>query len=218
MANPDRSTPQRAWPGRSDQWLWALLSFVGWIAATAATLPVASAISPPSLVRVDLAVWMVLTVLISLVVVLVSARVVFGVRLRVSPVAIVVSVIGVSLAVVEELLLHEWAGARFGYYDADLVWWTASLSGLVIATTIASFGTLVAPRGARLAPLVCQAVGAVAIVLVLATNVEGLADGIRPQSVPLAIAMGLCGLFAVGVTLGSILAGRARRQGETSRS
>lgn len=211
MANIDHPARRPTTPGQSDQWLWALLSFAGWLAATGATLPVASAISPASPVRVDLAVWMVLTMVVSLAVVVVSARVVFGTWPRVGSLAVLVALVGVALAIAEELLLHDWAEARFGHYDAQLVWWTASLSGLMIATSIAAFGTLVAPRGARLAPMVCQAVGTLAIVLVLATNIDGLADGIRPESIPLAIAMSLCGVFAVAATAGAVIAWRTHR-------
>ncbi len=196
--------------GPSRQWLWALLSFTGWITATAVTLPLA-ALVPQGSVRADLGVWILLTGGASLAVVLGSARVVFGAWLPVRAIAVAVPFIGVTLAIAEELLLHEWAEARFGYYDSDMVWWTAVLSGLVVATSIASFGTLVAPRGARLAPMICQALGTVAIALVVMSNVEGLSDGIRPESVPLAITVGLTAVFAAGAMITSwILVLRSR--------
>lgn len=174
-----------------------MLSFIGWIASTAITLPLASAISPAAPVRVDLAAWIVLTMALSLGIVLSAARLVFGAWPRVRLVAVLVAVSGAALAVVEELLLHAWAEARFGVYHAQLVWWTASLSGLVIATTIASFGVLVAPAGARLAPMLCQALGVAAVALVVGSNAAGLTDGIRAESIPLATAVGLSLVYVV---------------------
>ena len=199
----------------SAQWLWALLSFSGWVAATAITLPVA-AVVPDAAVRFDLAVWILLTAGVSLAVVLASGRAVFGAWPSVRPIALAVPLIGVALAIAEELLLHEWAEARFGYYDSEMVWWTAALSGLVVATSIASFGTLVAPSGARFAPMVCQALATLGIVLIVASNVDGLSNGIRPESVPLAIAIGLTGVYAASAMLGSWLF--AARRGEVSAS
>jgi hypothetical protein len=193
------------------QWLWAALSFVGWIAATGVTLPIAALVSPGVAVRVDLAIWILLSGAISCVLVAVAGRAAFGAWPRVRVGAFAVAATGVALAASEEILLHEWAEARFGYYDSEMVWWTAGLSELVVATSVASFGVLVAPVRARVAPMLCQAVGVVAVVLVVGSNVEGLADGIRPESVPLAVAVGLCLVYVlVAVAVGWIDRGRRR--------
>ena len=166
---------------------------------------IAAGHEPAGSLRTDIAAWIVLTAGVSVAVVLASGRAVFGTWLPVRPLAVAVPLIGVAVAVAEELLLHEWAEARFGHYDSELVWWTAALSGLVVATSIACFGTLVAPHGARLAPMVCQALATLAVAIVVASNLDGLRDGVRPESVLLATAVGLCGLYAVAATLGSWL-------------
>jgi uncharacterized membrane protein YraQ (UPF0718 family) len=55
----------------------------------------------------------------------------------------------------------------------------------------------------------CQALGVVGVVLVVGSNVEGLADGIRPESLPLAVAVGLCLVYVlVAVAVGWIDRGR----------
>jgi hypothetical protein len=70
----------------------------------------------------------------------------------------------------------------------------------------------VAPLGARLAPIICQALGTLAIVLVVASNVDGLSDGIGPASVPLAIAVGSSAAWAIGALLVSCVWPFSRRR------
>jgi hypothetical protein len=174
---------------------WAGVSVAASCAAFAALLPVTGWLL--------VAHSMELTMLIgawgslSLVAVLVAGRLVFGRWLRVSPAALVVGCAGVGIAAVLEFLLVEWTSARFGYPDPDFVGWTAWLFALVVAVAMAAVAAIVAPPDRRLLPRLATIASAVLTLLVVALNARGLSDGIDADSWPLAVLVGLAGLYSV---------------------
>lgn len=147
--------------------------------------------------RWDLAAFLVLNGLFSMVAAVGIGRLVFGRRLAVTATDLRLPVVGVLMATAVEIALHEWAEARFGHYDLELVWWTAGLGAMLVVTAVATFGVLIAPTGAAVAPRIAQTVGAVLVCLIVLSNASGLLDGIEPASWPLAILVGLSGLYVL---------------------
>lgn len=120
---------------------------------------------------------------------------------------------GITLSATVHVVLQQWAIARFGYMDADYIGLTAGLFAVLIGLATATFGVLVAPRGTAAWPLTFVLLGATLAILTILGNAPGLTDGIEPQSWPLAIWLGISGLYAVLVTIMSIE--RARHAGPT---
>lgn len=186
-------------------WLWALLTLVALIVSFFAAFLIGTtavrfgSAGPQGLeFRLDLALFLVLMGAFGMLGALVMARLVFGRWLPVTAVQLVLPVIGVGLAVAVELMLHEWAQVHIGQYDWDYVGWTGGLSFLVVLSAVATFGVLVAPRGAVLPPLLGLGLAALMVGFVFIANVPGLGDGIEPESWPLAIGIGLSAAYVIG--------------------
>lgn len=183
---------------------WAGLSLGAWFVSLFAVLPLVATIQIGA-VRWDIAAWLVLTGLIGVAAAHVFGTRLLGLPLRTTAAALAVPALGLILAVGVELALHEWALARVGpYYDSDYIGLTAGLSQSLVLTAIAAFGTLVAPRGAMYAPMACLVLAMALVLLIVVTNVPGLADGIEPESWSLAILIGLAAAYAVAcIALGA---------------
>ena len=128
--------------------------------------------------------------------------------------AIVAAVTGIVLSAIFHVVLQQWTIARFGYMDADYIGWTAGLFAVLIGFAAAAFGVNVAPRHAVGWPLACVVLGFALTAVIVAANVPGLADGIDPESWPLAVWLGISGLYAAFVTAACVM--RARHPGATS--
>jgi hypothetical protein len=193
MTSVERSTHPAA------AWVWALLSLIWWFASLGLSLPLASFV--PALgggPRWDLALVLAVNGAASLAGVWLLGRAVVRRPLRRPGIGLAVPVVGIALAIAVELALQAWAEARFGYYDSELIRLTAGLSPLVILTAVASFGVLVAPRGAIAAPLVGLVLAVAGVLFIVVSNVPGLADGIGPGSWALASLIGIAGAYALG--------------------
>jgi hypothetical protein len=196
---------------------WALLSFIGWVVAFAMAFFLAAAartigVLPGDVggLRTDLGIVLALHAALAIGAVQVAAWLTLEtwpaitVRNAVRPAA------GVVLAVLVELALHEWAEARYGYYDAELIGITALLSLALIAAATASFGVSVAPARTAGAPLAALIVASAGVLVIVASNVGGLGDGVGPGGWPLAV---LVGAAAAYVLASLILAAWARCHG-----
>lgn len=182
-------------------WVWAFLSVVWWFSSFALALPLARFAPQVGGLRADLAVVLAINGAASLVGVQLLGRALLARALRRPSVGMLVPVAGVILAIAVELTLHEWAETRFGHYDSELIWWTAGLSPVLILTAVASFGALVAPRGALVPPLVGLALAVMAVMFIVASNVPGLGDGIDAGSWPLASLVGASAAYAVAAAV-----------------
>jgi hypothetical protein len=184
-------------------WVWAFLSVVWWFISFALALPLARFVPQVGALRTDLAAVLAINGAASLVGVQLLGSALLGRALRRPGVGLLVPLVGVILAIAVELTLHEWAEARFGHYDSELIWWTAALSPTLIVTGVASFGALVAPRDALVPPLVGLALAVTAVMLIVASNVPGLGDGIDAASWPLASLVGASAVYAVAAAIGA---------------
>jgi hypothetical protein len=145
--------------------------------------------------------------------VVVAGRLAFGRVPRVSATAIILASIGIVLSAIVHVVLQQWAVARFGFYDPEFVWWTAGLFAVLIGLATSAFGVFVAPPGAANWPLAFALAGAAAVAFIVLGNLPGLRDGIESGSWPLAIWLGISGLYAAVIALASVV--RARHLGAT---
>jgi hypothetical protein len=193
---------------RSTPWIWGALAVAAWIASFFAAFAVVAGVRTIGIpvpeiggMRTDLAMLLGLFGILAAGGALAAARLAFGRWLAVGPNDAIVPLIGLVLAMAVELGLHAWTRARFGTYDWDIVGWTAGLSFLLIALAVATFASSVAPRGGALPPLLAQVAAAMLVGLIVLSNVGGTTDGIEPESVPLAVLVGLSAVYAVAVVV-----------------
>ena len=194
---------------RAIPWAWAGLTMVGLTIAffVAAGIVIAlrqagalGAGVEPAL-RLDLAVVLAAFGGLGLATVLASARVAFGRWAEIDAVDLLIPLVGIAIAIAEELALHEWATASIGHYDWDFVGGTAALSLLVVLVAIAGFGIRVAPRGSAHPAASAGGIAAVLLVVIVASNLPALRDGIGPHSWPLVIAIALAMAYVVVVAV-----------------
>ena len=194
---------------------WLLLSAAGVVAAFLvafgiATLPGRFGSGSDtfwSALRLDIGLWLAMFGIFGILAVWIAARQCFGAR----PVGwgvLLVPCAGIALAVAEELALHEWAEASIGYYDWDFIGPTAALSFLLVLVAIGVFAKRIAPAAASGLVAIGVFIGASLIVLVVASNIPVLGDGIGPNSWPAAIAIGLAGIYALVAVVAAL--GRPR--------
>jgi hypothetical protein len=180
---------------------WTALSFAFFIAALFAVLPVIAAVQlvwdAPHLAQ--MAVWAPIWGVLSVLGVLVAAQLALGTRLRPSPVAIGIAAVGIGLSAVVSVVLQQWELARFGINEPELVGLTAGLFAVLIGLAVAGFAGFIAPRRLIVWPLGAVAVGFVGVAAIVVSNIPGLSDGIGADSWPLAIWVGLSGVYAVVV-------------------
>jgi hypothetical protein len=191
-------------PGRN--LTWAALSFTGFVASLFAVLPFIVGIQlvwdAPHLAQMGA--WSVIWGVLSALGVLVAARLSFGAWLRPRPLGIGILATGIGLSAVMNVVLQQWELSRFGITEPELVGLTAGLFAMLIGLSVAAFGAFLVPRQLIGWPLTAVVLGFAAIALIVASNIPGLSDGIAAESWPLAICIGLSGLYAL-VTTGLVV-------------
>lgn len=187
-------------------WLWAGLSVAGWIASLFVALPIAATVGADLAgrgLRWDLGLYLALIGILSMAGAILIGRRLLGGMLNLTVGSVAASASGVVLAIAQELALHAWGSARFGYYDRDLIGWTAGLSFLVTLVALGTLGVAVAPRRAVGAPFLGLAAAGGGTWLVALSNIPGLRTGIPTDALPLAITIGLCAAYPiVGLAVG----------------
>ncbi len=179
---------------------WTALTVIGVIAAfllsfVVATLP--ARFGWQMSLRLDLAVWLILFGVLGMAGAAAAARMAFGHWPHVVPGDVAIPVIGLAIAAIEEILLHEWAESTALYYDWDFIGYTAGLSFTVVLVAITVFGVRIAPAGASGPPRLVTAITAVGVVALVLWNLPDLQDGIG-RGGAVAVAIGLAGLYAMG--------------------
>jgi hypothetical protein len=181
---------------------WAALSFVFFLAALFAVLPVVAAVKlvwdAPHLAQ--MAVWSPVWGILAVLGVLLAAQLALGAWLRPPAVAIGIAAVGIALSAVVNVVLQQWEMTRFGITEPELVGPTAGLFAVLIGLAVAGFSAFVAPRRLIGWPLGAVVLSFAGVAIVVLSNLPGLANGIPTESWPLAIWVGLCGVYAVVVT------------------
>lgn len=204
-------------PSRTAQLTWGFALAIGLVIAFLvsfwlATTLLSARLLPGSVdaeLRWDLAFLNGTMGLFGLAAVLVAARLAFGRWTAVGSLALGVAGAGLTLSIVQELVLHEWAQVHIGQYEFDHVFPTALLSWATIGVAVSAFATLIAPRRASLAPSLGLWLAAAFIWLVTVSNIPGTLDGIEPESWALAVLIGLAAVYAAACVAVSVL--RLRR-------
>jgi hypothetical protein len=198
-------------------WLWAALSVAALLASFVAAFAILAAAGTIGLrpsevggLRTDLATLLGLFAFLASAGVMAAARVAFGHWPSFRASDATVPAAGIGLAIAVELGLHAWVQARYTYYDWQMVGWTAGLSTALITLAVATLASRVAPRGSALPPLLAQVTAATLVMVIVLSNVGGVADGIEPGSWLLAILVGLSVAYAavaVGIGIRRMSAG-----------
>lgn len=182
---------------------WGLLSFGGFVAAvTALVWPIGQlqqvgVVSHPS----SLGVWAFAWVLVSGLLALLAARLVFGEWLDVRPAAWLILLGGAVGSAATVTILADWAIATFGMNESDLIGPMSLLFGVIAGVAVGGFGVQVAPRWAAWSPLLAVAGGVVIGASIILSNVPRLGDGLGSHSGPLAVVTVAAAIYigAVGV-------------------
>jgi hypothetical protein len=181
--------------------LWTALSFAVYVAALFATLPILAVAQSftdlPHLVQ--MAAWSVVWGGLSLIGVFMATRLAFGSWLPLHPVGLSVAVIGIALSAIVHVVLQQWEIARFGVPEPEYVGWTAGLFAILIGLAVAVFGAYLAPKQVIGWPLTAVLLGSAGVAFIVLSNIPGLSDGIADDSWPLAIWVGVSGLYVLGV-------------------
>jgi hypothetical protein len=209
-AVPDPMTT-RTWPSeRAASAVWAALSLALFCASSLGVFAINTVMrlftDVPHLF--EMAEWSVVWGALAVVGVLAAGRLAFGRWLPVSMTALTVAASGTVLSAVFHVVLQQWALTRFGEMDADLIGWTAGLFAVLLGISTSAFGVLVAPRGSAAWPLAFVLTGSAMTAFIVLANVPGLGDGIDPESWPLAIWLGLSGLYGAVVSLIAVMRAR----------
>jgi hypothetical protein len=181
---------------------WAALSVIFFVAALFAILPLVAAVQlvwdAPHLAQ--MAAWSPAWGILAVLGVLLAARMALGTWLRPSAVAIGIAGVGICLSAVVNVVLQQWELLRFGITEPELVGPTAGLFAVLVGVAVAGFAAFAAPRRLIGWPLAAVVLGFLGVVVIVGSNVPGLGDGIGADSWPLAIWVGLSGLYALVVT------------------
>ncbi len=113
--------------------------------------------------------------------------------------AVVVLISSITAGVAVELTVMSWAAARFGAQaaDPDLIGWSSVLSPLVVLAGLAAAAAAVMPGAARTAAGFIMLVACAGVLLVVASNVPGAANGITPLGLQMGTAMAAAALIAL---------------------
>jgi len=181
---------------------WAALSFVLFVAALFAIFPVLAAIrlfgDTPHLA--EMAAWSLIWGGLSLLGVLMAARIAFGAWLMPSSTGIAIAAVGITLSAVVNVVMQQWQIGWLGYVDPDFLGWNAGLFALLVGLAVAAFAAFLVPRRVIGWPVVAVLLGCLGVAGVMATNIPRLADGIPSTSWPLVIWTSLSALYALTAT------------------
>jgi hypothetical protein len=119
-----------------------------------------------------------------------------GVEVAPSTRAWVILVAGLVLAAVTTSLVEEFVRARYGMFEPRATGWTIFAGPALIAIAVAGWAALAVPRTQRAVPALVTLAAAAGLAIVLLPSLPGAADGIDPESVPLAVIVGLDAVFA----------------------
>lgn len=146
---------------------------------------------------IGLAMWPVAWGAITLPGVLLAANLVFTIGPSVRRSALPLPLVGIGLAALIQLLLHDWSVARFGLIDAEVIGLSAGLFAVLVGLATATFAVLIAPPRAAAWPAGVALICAGGVLLVVLANVPGVVDGIAAASLPLALAIGAVAAYAL---------------------
>jgi hypothetical protein len=124
----------------------------------------------------------------------------FGIRVSLATRGALAALVGgLALAALTTYALHEQVRLRMGWFDPDYAGWTLLAIPALVGLAIATWASTAIPRRDRTPLAVLGGAGALTFGLSAATNLPGLADGLRDESVPLAAVLLIDGAWVVAV-------------------
>ena len=125
--------------------------------------------------------------------------------------AILLSAITAGVAV--ELTVMTWAAARFGAQAAepDLIGWSSLLSPSVVLAGLGALAGTVLRGPARTAAHLITVLACGAVLLVVASNLPGAADGITPLGLAMGLAMVAAALVVLAALATIVVLGKGAR-------
>jgi hypothetical protein len=122
---------------------------------------------------------------------------------------------GTALAVVSMYLLHEFALARYGWFDPDYVGVTVFAPSALVAIGLAGWAAAAIDREHRGLLVGLQIAALVGLGIAFLPSLPGVQDGIRASSIPLAVVFVLDAGFALVSVVSSVLStgAKAAREG-----
>jgi hypothetical protein len=127
----------------------------------------------------------------------IGRRLVAGVRF--SRAGWLVLAAGLVLATVTWLLIEEFVRSRMPSFDTEYVGFTILSYPALVAVALLGWAAAAVPRGVGGPMLVLLALAAVALAVALVPSIPGVADGIEPGNLPLAIVFMVDVAYVVGV-------------------
>jgi hypothetical protein len=184
---------------------WGLLSFFGFVISFSVLIwPVGQLQQAGVDHAATLGAWAFLWVPTSSAGALIAARLTFGAWPAVRPSAWLIVLIGMLVSAAHFWITADWAIARYGYSDPEFVGPVFGVFALVAAAAVAGFGIQFSPRWAVWSPFLALATAVFIAGSVLLESLPGLADGLAPDSWPLAIATVAAAVYIAAVALASV--------------
>jgi hypothetical protein len=115
--------------------------------------------------------------------------------------------VGVLVAALLQLAIHEYGRQRFGFYDPRDIGLTALLPAAMVAQ-LAAWALVLVSRGTSAVAWLAQVLATLAVLGIVGTNVPGASNGLNAGSLPLAGAIGLAGLVLSGTWVSAWAAAR----------
>lgn len=210
--------PAGARPGRADAWgralVWAGTSLVAYVFTGVVALLAVALVEQPALPAIGVGAvaepWdhgLVLGAAPLLWGLLLAAAVPRLGRAIVGPLrpaaALTWALVGCGLIVAAglQVALYGWALERFGSYDIEAMGASNLLPAALVATSLAFLAARMARAEARTIARIALGISLTVAGAILLLNVPGVHDGIRPQSLLLAVAMVAATAFVICVGL-----------------
>lgn len=116
--------------------------------------------------------------------------------------------LGLALAATTTFALHEWVRARYELFDPEYAGPVIFAAPALVAVALGGWATLAMPRHLRRPVESLLLAATTGFVIATLPTLGGLTDGLAVSSRPLAMVLGLDGLFVLALVVTSLLTGR----------
>ena len=193
----------RRTPKQALSWIWAVCAGTAFGGSAVLALALVGTLDmlvlhsePGSLTHgLDLSAWLVLWAALAMIGIVLTTMLLRQ-RVSLARTTLAFTLAGVALAAAFQLALQQWAAGRLGY-SHDLIGLTIIVPDWVVGMAVSVFALDLAPAPGRPLVRVGGLLCAVAALAIIATNVEGAADGIAPDSWAPALLLMLIAVYSL---------------------
>ena|SRR2546421_541982 len=194
----------RRTPKQALSWIWAVCAGTAFGGSAVLALALVGTLDmlvlhsePGSLTHgLDLSAWLVLWAALAMIGIVLTTMLLRQ-PVALSRTTLAFTLAGVALAAAFQLSLQQWAAGRMIGYAHDLIGLTIIVPDWVVGMAVSVFALDLAPAPGRPLVRVGGLLCAVAALAIIATNVEGAADGIAPDSWAPALLLMLIAAYSV---------------------